>query len=246
MELQIRNNSNGDTSQYSLVQYSGDMTTYSKVGIANTAEAIAASSENLLLSAKAIPLSFQKTVESAAMGTIRGVIGSITGSNAAIASGTIVGVRGLATVSGANTAGGAFVTGTQGKLIVTGTMNHADSRFNAVFAQIDCTGGTLTAGQLSGVWVDVTGITGAGGDQFNMIRLTTNAAAKPASLIYAQSDATYFADLVTPSGGAMAFVVAAGTAAGSAGAATGVAAKVMIVNIDATPYYIPLFAGNGS
>lgn len=231
--MEIRHNATGAINKdYTLVNLSGDATTYTKVTEASIAATVAASTV--------------KFVGDAAMGTVRGVIGSVQATHSAIASGTIVGVRGLATVTGANTAGGAFVTGVQGKLIVTGTMNHADSRFNAMFAQIDCTGGALTAAQLSGVWVDVTGITGAGGDQFNMIRLTCNAAAKPASLIYAQTDATYFSDLVTPSGGAMSFVVAAGTAAGSAGAATGVAAKVMIVNIDGTPYYIPLFSGNGS
>lgn len=244
MTIKIRDNSTGRCDRYSAVVYSGDNTTYSEIGFANVAEATTGTSTSQLITAGMLPQAFVKTITTAAAGTVRGVIGSVALTHSAIASGTTAGVRGLVTVSGANTAGGIYATGTQGKLIVTGTMNHADSRFNAVFAQIDATGGTLTAGQLSGVWIDIGGITGAGGGQFNAIRITSNKDATPASLIYAQSNATYLTDLVTPTGGAMAFVAAAGTNSASAGAATGVAAKVFIVRIDGTPYYVPLFAGN--
>lgn len=184
------------------------------------------------------------TVATAALGTVRGLHGQVTASHAAISGGNLVGVRGLATLSGAISAGGAYLYGAQGKLVVTGTMNHADSRLTAGLSQLDATGGTLTAGQLSGHWIDVVGITGAGGGQFNLLRMTANAAAVPNALIYAQADATYALELIKPSGGNQSYIAAAGTNAASAGAATGVATKVMIVSIDGVAYYIPLFAGN--
>ncbi len=183
-------------------------------------------------------------IASAALGTVRRIHGQLTASHAHIASGTLAGVRGLVTLSGAIDAGGAFLYGAQGKLVVTGTMNHEDSRLCAGISQLDATGGTLTAGQLSGHWIDVVGITGAGGGQFNLLRLTANAAAVPNALIYAQADASYAFEFIKPSGGNQTYVAAAGTNAASAGNAAGVAAKVLKISIDGTPYYVPLFAGN--
>lgn len=192
-----------------------------------------------------LPLVTAKTISTAALGTVRQVHGAITASHAAIASGTIAGVRGLVTLSGVNSAGGAYLYGAQGKLIVTGTMNHADSRLCALIAQVDTTGGTLTAGQLSGLWIDMLGIAGAGGGQYNAIRVTAAANVKPNALLYYQGDASFFADLMAPSGGAQSYIVAAGTGAGSAGAATGVAALVMKIQLaSGTTYYLPLFAAN--
>jgi hypothetical protein len=187
-----------------------------------------------------------QTVSTAAMGTVRGIHGQVTGSHAAIASGNIVGVRGLATLSGVNSAGGAYFYGAQGKLVVTGTMNHADSRLCAVLAQLDTTGATLTAGQISALWVDHgAGITGAGGGQFNMIRITnTVSGSKPNAVIYAHSDATYLLDLSAP-GGTMSWQAAAGASSGSWGNADAVATKVLIINLGGTTYYIPAHTANG-
>lgn len=191
-------------------------------------------------------LTQSEVVATAAMGTVRGVFGSVesTGTGATtVISGAITGVRGLVTITGTNTAGGAYFYGTQGKLIVPGTVNHADSRLCAMIAQIDGSSGTFTACQLSGVWIDMLGLT-SGGGQFNAVRITGALNVKPASLIYAQCDATFLMDLVTVSGGAMAYVVAAGTGAGSAGAATGVATKVALIRHDGTTYYLPMFVAN--
>jgi hypothetical protein len=155
-------------------------------------------------------------------------------------------VRGLVTLSGNNNAGGAYFYGAQGKFVVPagGVLNHADSRACGLIAQVDATDGTLSAGMLSGVWIDMLGITGIPFAEFNAIRITTNKDAKFTSLVYAQSDAAFFTDLVTPTGGAMAFVAAAGVNAASCGNAAGVAAKVMLARINGVTYYIPLFAGN--
>lgn len=188
-----------------------------------------------------------KTATAAAMGTVRGIHGAVTGSNAAIASGNLVGVRGAATVSGViSAAGGASFYGAQGKLFVTGTMNHADCRLTAVMAQLDTTGATLTTGQISALWVDHgAGVTGAGGGQFNMIRITnTVSGSKPNAIIYAHSNATNLLDLSAP-GGTMDWLVAAGVSANSAGKSDGCAAqKVLIISIGGTPYYIPAFNQN--
>ena len=80
------------------------------------------------------------TISTAALGTVRTIYGEITASNAAISGGTIAGVRGLATLSGSITAGGAYIYGAQGKLAITGTMNHADSRLCGLIAQLDTFG----------------------------------------------------------------------------------------------------------
>jgi len=197
------------------------------------------------LTAYPTPIISLQTIATAALGTVRQVHGQLTASHGAIASGTLAAVRGLVTLSGVNSAGGAYLYGAQGKLVVTGTMNHADSRLCALIAQVDTTGGTLTAGQLSGLWVDMLGIAGAGGGQYNAIRVTAAAGIKPNALLYFQGDASFFADMMAPSGGAQSFVVAAGTGAGSAGAATGVASKVMKIQLaSGDTYYLPLFAAN--
>jgi len=194
-----------------------------------------------------LPLVTAKTISTAALGTVRQVHGAITASHAAISGGTIAGVRGLVTLSGANSAGGAYFYGAQGKLIITGTLNHADSRACALIAQLDClTGGpgTISAGELSGLWIDVLGPTGIPFNEYNAIRISANKDNKFQSLIYAQTDAAFFFDIVKPTGGAQALVVAAGTNTVSAGNAAGVAAKVGLIRIDGTTYYIPLFSGN--
>lgn len=219
-----------------------------------TAGTITASKAVIVDSSKAVNewtvtdgvLTQSKTVSTAALGTVRGIHGQVTASNAAIASGNTVGVRGLCTLSGVVSAGGAFFYGAQGKLVVSGTMNHADSRLCGLIAQIDTTGATLTTGQLSALWVDHgAGVTGAGGGQFNMVRITnTVSGSKPNAIIYAHSNATNVLDLSAP-GGTMDWLVASGASAGSAGKSDGCAAqKVLVVSIGGTPYYIPAFDQN--
>jgi hypothetical protein len=232
-----------------LTGFSGITTFASQAEITAGAEAAKCIAPDQLALALAVdPLVTAKTITTAALGTVRQVFGSISASHAAISGGTIAGVRGLATLSGVISAGGAYLYGTQGKLIVTGTMNHADSRLAACMAQIDAvTGGpgTLTAGQLSGLWIDSQTPAGAGGGQFNPIRITLNAGSKPNAIMFVQSDASFLFDLSTPSGGAQSFVVAAGVNAASAGNAAGVAAKVIKIELnDGDTYYLPLFAAN--
>lgn len=213
---------------------------------ASKAVVVGASSEVDTWNVTAGVLTQTKTVTGTALGTVRGVHGQVTAETAAIASGNVVGARGLCTLSGTITAGGAYLYGAQGKLVITGTMNHADARLCGLLAQIDTTGATLTAGQLSALWVDHgAGVTGAGGGQFNMIRITnTVVGSKPNAIIYAHSNATNVLDLSAP-GGTMDWLVAAGTSANSAGKSDGCAAqKVLVISVGGTAYYIPAFDQN--
>ena len=98
--------------------------------IATDAEAITGTSTTLALTPanlQAVLKADALIISTAALGTVRLIHGAITASHAAIASGTIAGVRGLVTLSGVISAGGAYLYGAQGKLIVTGTMDHADA-----------------------------------------------------------------------------------------------------------------------
>jgi len=186
------------------------------------------------------------TIATAALGTVRLIHGEITCSYSGISGGTVAGTRGSIKLTGTITAGGAYLYGAQGKLTITGTQNHADSRLCAVMAQIDATGGTLSAGMLSGVWIDMLGITGIPFAEFNAIRISSNYACKFTSLLYAQADASFVFDWVIPTNGANAFVATAGTGATSAGNAAGVATKVFLVRSSGTTYYVPMFAVNAN
>lgn len=153
-------------------------------------------------------LTLAKAVTGTALGTVRAIHGQVTASTAAIASGAVTGVRGIATLSGTITAGGAYVIGSQGKVAVSGTMNHEDSRLAAVFAQLDISAGTYTAGQLSALWVDAgasasaSAVSTKGGGQFNLIRITNTTAANANAVIYAYAEADYLMELGGPGGNA--------------------------------------------
>jgi len=188
------------------------------------------------------------TISTAALGTVRLIHGQLTASHAHISGGNLVGVRGLVTLSGEIDAGGAYLYGAQGKLAITGKMNHEDSRLCGMLAQLDTNGATLTKGQLSVLWVDHgAGISGDGGGQFNMIRITnTVVGSKPNAIIYAHSNATNLLDLSAPAG-TMDWLAAAGTDEGAAGASSGCAAqKVLVISVGGDPYYIPIFDNNAS
>jgi hypothetical protein len=214
-----------------------------------TSKVIAPDTLLAALTAYPNPIITLQTIATAALGTVRQVHGQITASHAHISGGTLAAVRGLVTLSGVNDIGGAYYYGAQGKLVITGTLGHADSRATALIAQLDATGGTLSAGELSGLWIDGLGVTGQPFEEFNAIRITSNKDLKYQAFLYAQSDAAYFASFVKPTGGATAFIAAAGTTTGSPGATGGSAAqavlKVLINNgtFNAV-YYLPLYVQN--
>lgn len=168
---------------------------------------------------------------------------ALTCSATGIASGNGFSLRAITTLSGTVT-GGAFLSGIRCGMAISGTMNHADSRLSGAFVKLDTTGATLTAGQLSGLWVDHgAGVTGAGGGQFNMIRITnTVSGSKPNAIIYGYSDATYVMDLDAP-GGSRSWAAAAG--ASNAGTNGGKAADgVLILSLGGSPIYVPYFTAN--
>jgi hypothetical protein len=176
-----------------------------------------------------------KTVSSAALGTVRGVYGAVTGSNAAISGGNIVGVRGEVNLTGVISAGGAYLYGAQGKLLVTGEMNHADSRLCGVLAQLDISAGAYTAGQLSALWVDAgaTSVAGALGGQFNMVRITNTTVSVPNAVILAYSEGSYLFDLGGPGGNADWFDAGTGV--------TGTCVGHLKVNLNGVPGWLRVY-----
>ena len=150
------------------------------------------------------PITGNNTVTTAALGTVRAIVGNVTASGTDISGGLITGVRGHSTASGTITAGGAYVIGTQGKLTVTGTMNHEDSRLAALFGQLDISAGTYTNGQMSCLWVDagasasVSAASTGGGGQFNMLRVTNTTTANANAIMYAYAAADFFLQFGSP------------------------------------------------
>lgn len=163
----------------------------------------------------------------------------------AITAGSYYASRAITTLSGTIT-GGAFVAGLRAGLTVTGTMNHEDSRLAGAYVKLATNGATLTAGQISVLWVDVAAaVSGDGGGQFNMIRVSnTQSGSKPNSVIYMYSNASFLFDLGAPSG-TIDYVASAGTSAGSAGKSDGCAAtKVIKLNLNGSTVYVPVFEQN--
>src|SRR5580698_4159511 len=156
---------------------------------------------------------------SATPGTIRALIGSMTGSNTTMTSGNLVGCRGVATVVGAS---GGFVYGSQGKVISTGTLS-GSSWTAGLFGQLDVSAATINAGQVSAIWADW-GATGAIATSMTGARLYagTNTTANILNAqMYLYGPATNFFELDDNSGAYGAtYFVAAGTSSGSAGDTT--------------------------
>jgi hypothetical protein len=141
---------------------------------------------------------------SADSGSVRNIIAETQLTGTSIST-NLYTIRGYAEVgSGCTVAGASYIAGIQGKLAVTGTMNHADSRLCAALAQLDISAGTYTTGQLSALWVDC-GATAAsahdGGGQFNVLRLTNTTQAIPNAVVFAYANASYFAEFGEPGSG---------------------------------------------
>lgn len=178
-----------------------------------------------------------KTSTGTALATTVGQEGILTLSATGITSGNGWGSAGLTTMSGTVT-GGAFIFGSYGKLILSGTENHADSRMAAAFFKVDASSGTCTAGQLSGIWVDM-GTTGPAGGfangQTNIVRATNTTSSSVNAIIYGYGKATYAADL-SDNGGGWAFTTGApATAAGG-----------LKINLNGNTRYIALLSGVGT
>jgi hypothetical protein len=95
------------------------------------------------------------TASAAAPGVVRAVVGQITtGASYANGSNSLAGVRGLVTVPTAATASTGYLYGTQGKLVVAGTVN--GSTWDAgLLGQTDISAATLTAAShVTPIWSD--------------------------------------------------------------------------------------------
>lgn len=181
---------------------------------------------------------------SATPGTIRALIGSMTGSNAVMTSGNLVGARGAATVVGAS---GGFIYGVQGKVISTGTLS-GSSWTAGVFGQLDISAATINAGQVAAIWGDYGTSSGTLTNQTGLygIAMTNTTAAVLQGQLYLYGGAQNLMLLNTNSGlSGVTYFKNAGTSAGSWGnAAFPTVSKVLKLNIDGTDYYLPVVAQN--
>lgn len=111
-------------------------------------------------------------------------------------------IRGKAGLGGGSTTvdGASYIVGVQGRFDINGgTINHDDSRVAAVFAQLNLSDGIYTAGQVSGLWVDVT----LGGTintaQLNLLRVTCGeVGADTNSILWLYGEAAYLFDVSSP------------------------------------------------
>ncbi len=201
-----------------------------------------ATTANFLLNTSAAGQTISSSTASATPGTIRAVTGSMTGSNATMSSGNLVGVRGSVTYVGAS---GGFLYGVQGKLIPSGTLS--GSSWNAaVFGQFDISAATVNAGQTACIWGDYGATSGTISDASGMrgIAMTNTTAAVLNAQDYRYGNATYLLELAG-AGGTLNYYAAAGTSGGSAGDAAHCAAqKVIVIEINGVPAYIPVFTQN--
>lgn len=182
------------------------------------------------------------TTASATPGTIRSLVGAISGSNATMTSGNLVGVRGAVTLVGAS---GGFLYGTQGKVIASGTMS-GSSWSAGLFGQLDISAATVNAGQMAPIWGDYGTTSGTMTDTTGLrgVVMTNTTAAVLNAQDYRYGNATYLLELAG-AGGTLNYYAAAGTSAGSAGDAAHCAAQQVIkIEINGVAAYIPVFTQN--
>lgn len=142
------------------------------------------------------------TSTSATPSNVRSIIGAAVDVTT-ITSGLLTGVRGISTIASAS---GGFVYGTQGKLVVTGTLS-GSVWAAGLFGQLDVSAATHNAGQVAAIWGDwgatsgtETSMTGARG-----IAMTNTTDAVLNAQMYLYGSATNLLELAGP-GGTMAFV----------------------------------------
>jgi len=145
-------------------------------------------------------------------------------------------VRGYAELSGTAT-GASYIGGLQGKLKLSGTQNHEDSRLYATFVQLDVDGGTCTAGQLSGLWIDASGTPASmAGAQYSLLRVTNSTVASGVNqIIFAYSKADYFMVASAPEG------TAAWMSTRDTPNQTATCDGAMKVNVQGKDLYLPLY-----
>ena len=135
------------------------------------------------------------TTLSAITGSNRSIIADVllTGQITTLGNYTI---RGQARLSAAvDILGGAYIAGIQAKFTMASgaVINHADCRVCAMLVQLDVSGGTYTAGQLSALWVDcgASGNPGVGDGQGNIVRISNTTTWVPNAIFFIYAEATY-------------------------------------------------------
>jgi hypothetical protein len=192
-----------------------------------------------------VPQTLSASVNSAAPGTVRGLVGSMTNTATSMTSGNLVGVRGQVSIVGSATA--AFVYGTQGKVTATGTL--ASGQFQAgVFGQADFSAATINAAQFAPIWGDYGTSVGTLTDQTGLygLAMTNTTAAVLAGQVYLYGGAQNLFLLETNVGlSGVTYFKNSGTSTGSWGNATPpTPSKVLKISVDGTAYYLPLVAQN--
>lgn len=171
--------------------------------------------------------------------TTRAVYGKVAltyAGNVTIASGSgyVAGTRGEINVAAGTTAKDGFYYGSQGKIIVAGTINQTSAtRVAGVIGQLDLSAATVTAGQVSAGWFDMgaTGPSGGFDAETNVVRATNTTSQSVNAILYGYGKASYGMDLSDNSSSWLSTTGTAGTTA----------AKGWIkVNINGSTRYIPL------
>lgn len=112
-------------------------------------------------------------------------------------------VRGTVTVTATTTLKEAFAFGVRANCVIAGVIDQTSAtRVGALFAKLDVSAATITAGQVSVAWFDwgQTATTPTS-TECNVIRVQNTTTAVINSLIYGYGKATYFADVSDNSGG---------------------------------------------
>lgn len=112
-------------------------------------------------------------------------------------------VRGIVSVTATTTVKEAFAFGVRAGATIAGVIDQTSAtRVGALFAKLDVSAATLTAGQVSVGWFDWgSAATTPTSTECNVVRLQNTTAAVINSLLYGYGKATFFADLSDNSGG---------------------------------------------
>lgn len=150
----------------------------------------------------ATPSAAQRTI----IGTIN--VGTTTAITGVTNDPSFAAIRGIANVGDISGTGQPYTYGVQGKLAVGSgkTINNAALWATGVYAQLDVSAGTYTAGQIAGLWVDMGATGNASAKSFapanmNCIRITNTVSGMlPKAIISVTANATNFLDLSAADG----------------------------------------------
>lgn len=149
-----------------------------------------------------------------------------------LGSNSLVGVRGAVTLTTGKQLTGGFIYGTQGKLIINGTVAIGSGMAYGVMGQLDLTGSTITSGYVAGVGSDIFGVS-TGTKAVDMFYGQHADGGTIHSYLRAYGKSEVVFDF-TSNGGA-SVVIGAGTYSTADG--------YLLVKVNGTDYRVPVFAG---